>query len=175
MLKIKWSKFANIVLYNRLLAPGGGGLYTMDLGGSKWLLLTTRGGIGYDMNGRSQMQGGKKCAGNLSPAMGARNQVGIGLSYRPASLCSLATQFQNRFLESIPCPIAGLKIPTPDFADKWKPVLLRLSLAGNLEKPLTYIPLWDRIEGTWPWTMTICRNPCMIIKFSPLNVYNNNT
>ncbi len=28
---------------------------------------------------------------NFSPAMGARNQVGIGLSYRPASLCSLAT------------------------------------------------------------------------------------
>jgi hypothetical protein len=28
--------------------------------------------------------------GNLNPAMGARNQVGIGLSYRPASLCSLA-------------------------------------------------------------------------------------
>ncbi len=24
----------------------------------------------------------------LSPAMGARNQVGIGLLYRPASLCS---------------------------------------------------------------------------------------
>jgi hypothetical protein len=47
--------------------------------------------------------------GNLSPAMGARNQVGIGLSYRPASLCSLATQFQTRFLELIPCPIAGLK------------------------------------------------------------------
>jgi hypothetical protein len=44
--------------------------------------------------------------------MGARNQVGIGLSYRPASLCSLATQFQTRFLESIPHPIAGLKIPT---------------------------------------------------------------
>ncbi len=52
------------------------------------------------------------CAGNLRPAMGARNQVGIGLSYRPASLCSLATQYQNRFLESIPRPIAGLKIPT---------------------------------------------------------------
>jgi hypothetical protein len=33
--------------------------------------------------------------GNLSPAMGARNQVGIWLSYRPASLCSLATQFQT--------------------------------------------------------------------------------
>jgi hypothetical protein len=33
------------------------------------------------------------CVGNFSPAMGARNQVGIGLSYRPASLCSLATQF----------------------------------------------------------------------------------
>ncbi len=33
--------------------------------------------------------------GNLSPAMGARNQVGIGLSYWPATLCSLATQFQT--------------------------------------------------------------------------------
>jgi hypothetical protein len=38
----------------------------------------------------------------LSPSMGAKNQVVIWLSYRPASLCSLATQFQtrswNRFL-----------------------------------------------------------------------------
>ncbi len=41
--------------------------------------------------------------------MGARNHVGIGLLYRPASLCSLATQFQTRFLESIPRPMAGLK------------------------------------------------------------------
>jgi hypothetical protein len=41
--------------------------------------------------------------------MGARNQVGIGLSYRPASL---ATQFQTRFLELIPRPIAGLKFST---------------------------------------------------------------
>jgi hypothetical protein len=49
---------------------------------------------------------------NLSPAMGARNQVGIGLSYRHGSLCCLAAQFQTRFLESIPRPIAGLKIPT---------------------------------------------------------------
>ncbi len=50
--------------------------------------------------------------GNLSPDMGARNQVGIGLSHRPASLRSLATQFQTRFQESIPRPIAGLKFPT---------------------------------------------------------------
>jgi hypothetical protein len=50
-------------------------------------------------------------AGNLSHAMGTRKQVGIGLSYRPACLCSLA-QFQTRFLESIPRPVAGLKIPT---------------------------------------------------------------
>jgi hypothetical protein len=40
--------------------------------------------------------------GNFSPAMGARNQVGIGLSYRPAGLCTLDTQF----LESIPRPLA---------------------------------------------------------------------
>jgi hypothetical protein len=44
--------------------------------------------------------------------MGTRNQVGIGLSYRPVSLCSLAPQFQTRFLESIPRPIAELKFPT---------------------------------------------------------------
>jgi hypothetical protein len=49
------------------------------------------------------------CVGNLSPAMMARNQVGIGLSYQPVSLCSFATQFQTRFLDSIPCPKAGLK------------------------------------------------------------------
>jgi hypothetical protein len=50
------------------------------------------------------------CVGNLSLAMGVRNQVGIWLPYRPVSLCSLATQFQTRFLESIPRPIAGLKL-----------------------------------------------------------------
>jgi hypothetical protein len=44
--------------------------------------------------------------------MGARNQVGIGLSYWPASQCNLATQFQTRFLELVPRPIAGLKFST---------------------------------------------------------------
>jgi hypothetical protein len=43
--------------------------------------------------------------GKFSPALGARNQAGIGLSYRAASLCCLATQFQSRFLELIPRPI----------------------------------------------------------------------
>jgi hypothetical protein len=33
-----------------------------------------------------------------------------------------------------------------------KPVLLRLSLAGNPEKPCTYVTLWDRMEGAWLWT-----------------------
>ncbi len=41
----------------------------------------------------------QSCVGNLSPAMGARNQVSIGLSYRTASLFGLATQFQTQFLE----------------------------------------------------------------------------
>ncbi len=49
--------------------------------------------------------------GEVSPAMGARNQIGIGLLYRPASLCILAIKFQTRFLGSIPRPIAGLKFP----------------------------------------------------------------
>jgi hypothetical protein len=39
------------------------------------------------------------CGGNLSPAMRARNQVCKGLSYRPASLRCLATQFKTRFLD----------------------------------------------------------------------------
>jgi hypothetical protein len=49
---------------------------------------------------------------SVSPAMGARNQEGIEFSYRPASLCSLATQFQTRFLESILRPIAWFKFST---------------------------------------------------------------
>ena len=35
MLKIKWSKFANIFLFNRLLAPGGGGTLYYGFSGSK--------------------------------------------------------------------------------------------------------------------------------------------
>jgi hypothetical protein len=54
----------------------------------------------------------KITVGNLSPAMRARSREGIGLSYWPASLCSLATQFQTWFLESIPRPMARLKFPT---------------------------------------------------------------
>jgi hypothetical protein len=52
------------------------------------------------------------CVGNFRPAMGARNQVGIRLSYRPASPSNLASQFQTRFLELIHRPIAGLKFST---------------------------------------------------------------
>ncbi len=61
------------------------------------------------------------CGGNFSPAMGARNQVGIGLSYRPASLCSLDTQFQTRLMELIPRPTAGLKFT---------------NLAGRFDNPI---------------------------------------
>jgi hypothetical protein len=56
---------------------------------------------------RNRFLGNDSCVGNSSPAMGDRNQVGIGLLYRPASLDSLATQFQTRFLESIPRPMTG--------------------------------------------------------------------
>ncbi len=50
--------------------------------------------------------------------MVARNQLGLGLSYRAASLCSLATQFQTPFPESIPRSIAGLKFSTQDEKNK---------------------------------------------------------
>jgi hypothetical protein len=37
--------------------------------------------------------------------------------------------------------------------DQCKPVLLRLSLAENLEKNhLHMFPLWDRMEGAWLFT-----------------------
>ncbi len=62
--------------------------------------------------------------------MGARNQVGIGLSYRPASLCSFAIQFQTRFLESIPRLIAGLKFPTQ--------YMCPLSLSNCITKKFSY-------------------------------------
>jgi hypothetical protein len=42
----------------------------------------------------------------LVPLWRLGTKYDIGLSYRPASLCSLATQFQTRFLGSIPRPIA---------------------------------------------------------------------
>jgi hypothetical protein len=78
--------------------------------------------LGYKRRG-AQLCQTCTCAGNLRPAMEARNQVGIGLSYRPASLRSLATQFQTRFLESIPRPIAGLKIPTLDSSSTGSQIL----------------------------------------------------
>jgi hypothetical protein len=46
--------------------------------------------------------------GNLSPAIGARNQVGRVVVPTRQPICSLAAQFQTRFLESIPRPIMGL-------------------------------------------------------------------
>jgi hypothetical protein len=48
----------------------------------------------------------------LRDATFCSSTMGIGLSDRPASLCSLATQFQTRFLGLIPRPIAGLKFST---------------------------------------------------------------
>jgi hypothetical protein len=57
------------------------------------------------------------CAGIFKQSMGARNQVGIGLLYRPAMLYRLA--------ESIPGLLKSLKIP---------------SLAGRYHKPYDFIP-----------------------------------
>ena len=45
--------------------------------------------------------------------MGARDQVGIGLSYRPASLCSLATQFPDSVPEIDSSLSSGPKVSDP--------------------------------------------------------------
>ncbi len=52
-----------------------------------------------------------KCAGILEQSMGARNRVGIGLSYRPARLHRLAESIS---LESIPGLLKSLKIPSQE-------------------------------------------------------------
>ncbi len=72
-------------------------LATAVVGGGGWGVLTDQ---------------HRTSVGNFSPAMGARNQVGIGLPYRPASQCILATQFQTQFLEFIPSPMTGLMFST---------------------------------------------------------------
>ncbi len=45
-LKIKWSKFANIILFNRLLAPGGGGALYYGFGAQTFHIGLLR--IGYE-------------------------------------------------------------------------------------------------------------------------------
>jgi hypothetical protein len=74
--------------------------------------------IHLEITGKANIFPVLSSVGNLSLAMGVWNQVGIGLSYRPARLSSLATKFQTRFLVTIPRPIAGLKISTQLTANK---------------------------------------------------------
>jgi hypothetical protein len=84
------------------------------------------------------------CVGNFSHTMGARNQVGIGLLYRPSSLSSLPTQFQTRFLELIPRPIAGLKFSTPGGT-------VRQHYSYSVPSPhrLFYNPALFKTLGSW--------------------------
>ncbi len=63
--------------------------------------------------------------------MGAGNQVGIELLYRAASLCSLATQFQTRFLESIPRPLWDLSYRHLRRAGTSNRVVVPARQAGN--------------------------------------------
>jgi hypothetical protein len=88
---------------------------------------------------------------NFSPATGARNQEGIWLSYRPASLCSLPTQFQTRFLESIPRPIAGLKFSNqcgcgPALLQNQNITLFPYLWTGVLEREFTRSLLRNRVS-----------------------------
>jgi hypothetical protein len=78
--------------------------------------------------------------------MGARNQVGKRLSYLPASLCSLATQFQTRFLELIPRPMEGLKFSTRVC------LLLPVSVYQVLYSQLYTWTYWtnDDLVSVWP-------------------------
>jgi hypothetical protein len=67
--------------------------------------------------------------------MGARNRVGIVISYRPASLCSLASRFQTLLLESIPSLIAEAEFVNFKGAQESIPSLMyRPARLHNLEE-----------------------------------------
>jgi hypothetical protein len=113
-----WIRIDNTRFYNKNIISGS--RYNLQILRISWTTGSEQGafwGFFYVLYHLSPLRfhyvsgdvGIKPRVGNLIPAMGVGIQVGIGLSYRPASLCSLATQFQTRFLESIPYPIAGLK------------------------------------------------------------------
>jgi hypothetical protein len=73
-------------------------------------------------------------AGILEQSMGARNQVGIGLPYRPARL--------HRLAESIPGLFKSLKIPSQDIKDLVESKLRRQQ--NDLTRRQTV--LWIRIR-----------------------------
>ncbi len=52
----------------------------------------------------------------------------------------------------------------PKDMDKCKSGFLRLSFARNLENHLQYVPLWDRMEGAWLWTLfTFCQVRLLVV------------
>ncbi len=89
--------------------------------------------------------------------MEARNQVGIGLLYRPTRLCSLATQFQARFLELIHRPIAGLKFSLSFFLS------LNLSMSRNLT--VVHCIKSELYLAKWKWILRSGPKLKMLVKF----------
>ena len=91
----------------------------------------------------------RNCAGILEQSMGARNQVGIGLPYRPAidcifkllrssgidsgSLCSLAGRYDNPMPTRFLAPIDWSKIPAllTTWGSGWKCRLQDLTVVGE--------------------------------------------
>ena len=76
------------------------------------------------------------------------------MSYRPASLRSLATQFRTRFLESIPRPIAGLTISFRLFAD----IATRLELDTRKQLSGRMFFLAREEDSTMDLTLTLTRD-----------------
>ncbi len=84
--------------------------------------------------------------------MGARNWVGIGLSYKPARLHRMAAS-----LESIPGLLTSLKIPSlrPNpkknmvYASVWS--WLEPHLMSTPESTSTHVP-WATVCQSWPYT-----------------------
>jgi hypothetical protein len=65
----------------------------------------------------------------------------------------------------------GKKGILPKDMDKCKSISLRLSFARNLENHLRYVPLSDRMEGAWLWTLfTFCQVHLLVVtsRHSPL-------
>ena len=87
------------------------------------------------------------CSGIFEQSMGARNRIGIGLSYRPARLHRLAGRYDNavptRFLAPIDCSKIRAQIWNFfPFLQKARDFFLVPKRPENLSFPLSAVPFW---------------------------------
>ncbi len=98
------------------------------------------------------------CAGIFKQSMGARNRIGIGLSYRPAWLHRLAELIpQNRFLCSLKVKKFGLcwRIDSLESTLGLFESLKNRALAGFVRQPYVIVNFIPPNQGTKNWASVL--------------------